>query len=114
LHYGIDILMNFKITKKPTCLAKIRSPVSKNHAVFAILSSLQSIRSLEPSVQPLHVLPLANISVYYAVLMHRSPSCALYFYFRFSMRHLYVGECIIFRIMYHLWIATLSKKDQNP
>ena len=55
--------MNFKITKKPTCLAKIRSPVSKNHAVFAILSSLQPIRSLEPSVQPLHVLPLEYKSI---------------------------------------------------
>jgi hypothetical protein len=44
--------------KETTCLAKIRSPVSRNHAVFAILSSLQLIRSLEPSVQPLHVLPL--------------------------------------------------------
>jgi hypothetical protein len=53
--------MNFKITKKPTCLAKIRSPVSKNFAVFAILLSLQPIRWLEPSLKPLHVLPLENI-----------------------------------------------------
>jgi hypothetical protein len=52
--------MNFKITKKPISMAKIRSPVSKNYAMFAILSSLQPIRSLEPSVQPLHVLPLAS------------------------------------------------------
>jgi hypothetical protein len=65
LHYGIDILMNFKITKKPTCLAKIRSPVSKNYAEFAIFSSLQLIRSLEPSVQPLHVLPLVCIDLEY-------------------------------------------------
>jgi hypothetical protein len=37
--------------------------VSKNQAVFAILSSLQPIRSLEPSVQPLHVLPLDIVCI---------------------------------------------------
>jgi hypothetical protein len=48
-------LQNNKETHLPE---KNRSPVSNNHAVFAILSSLQPIPSLEPSVQPLHVLPL--------------------------------------------------------
>jgi hypothetical protein len=56
---------------KPTCLAKIRSPVSKNYDVFAILSSLQPIRSPEPSVQPLHVLPLVYLlsNIYVQSLM---------------------------------------------
>jgi hypothetical protein len=48
-------LQNNKETYLP---GKISFTRFKNDTVFAILSSLQPIRSLEPSVQPLHVLPL--------------------------------------------------------
>jgi hypothetical protein len=50
-------------TPKPTFLKKIGASAENIHDTIAILSSLQPIVSLEPSVQPLNVMPLGTVDL---------------------------------------------------